>query len=115
MSELAKLDGSLIVERTKGEVSSRCDMEAANILTLNMMHEIVAGKLNGEEARKLFSEVSSAYSLSRPDPYVEALQFDVPRGGTVRLSASHLESKWCLKRSMSSVTSISERGSSQWR
>jgi hypothetical protein len=28
-SELAKFDGSLIVERTAGEVSARCDMEAA--------------------------------------------------------------------------------------
>ena len=33
--ELAEFDGSVIVERTKGEVSARCDMEAANILALN--------------------------------------------------------------------------------
>lgn len=45
-SEIAKFDGSVIVERTKGEVSARCDMEAANILALNMMHEIATGKKN---------------------------------------------------------------------
>lgn len=82
MSELAAFDGSVIVERTKGEVSARCDMEAANFLALNVMHDIVTGKLTVEEARKLYSEVASAYVLSRPAPYAEGFQFDVPRGGT---------------------------------
>ncbi|HSH38363.1 MAG TPA: hypothetical protein VK993_06230 [Chthoniobacterales bacterium] len=39
VSELAKFDGSVIVERTKGEVIARCDMESANFLAINMMHE----------------------------------------------------------------------------
>ncbi|WP_170007228.1 hypothetical protein [Bacillus fonticola] len=82
-SELAKFDGSVIVERTKGEVSSRCDMEAANILSLNLMHEIVTGKLNAEKAREIYCEVTSAYMMNRPAPYAERLQFDVPVGGTV--------------------------------
>lgn len=34
LSELAKFDGSIVVKRTKGEVISRCDMEAANFLAL---------------------------------------------------------------------------------
>ena len=59
-SELAKFDGSLIVERTAGEVSARCDMEATNFLALNMMHEIVSGKRTDEEARKTLSENISA-------------------------------------------------------
>ena len=59
-SELAKFDGSLIVERTAGEVSARCDMEATNFLALNMMHEIVSGKRTAEEARKTLSENISA-------------------------------------------------------
>src|SRR4028118_1562693 len=50
-SELAHFDGSVIVERTKGEVSARCDMEAANFLALNLMHKIVTGELNAEQAR----------------------------------------------------------------
>lgn len=50
-SELARFDGSVIVERTRGEVSSRCDMEAANILALNLMNDIVTGRLSVEEAR----------------------------------------------------------------
>ena len=81
-SELAKFDGSLIVERTAGEVSARCDMEAANFLALNMMHEIVTGKRTAEEARKTLSETISAYAMNRPAPYAEGFQFELPQGAT---------------------------------
>ncbi|SDK37737.1 hypothetical protein [Sediminibacillus albus] len=78
-SELAKFDGSVIVERTRGEVSSRCDMEAANILALNLMNDIVTDKLSVEEARDKYCEVTSAFMMNRPAPYAEKLQFDVSR------------------------------------
>lgn len=81
-SELARFDGSVIVERTKGEVSARCDMEAANILALNMMNEIVTGKLSAEKAREVYSEQTAAYVMNRPAPYAEKLQFELPSGGT---------------------------------
>ncbi|MDQ3257914.1 MAG: hypothetical protein M3R15_29185 [Acidobacteriota bacterium] len=81
-SELAAFDGSVIVERTKGEVSARCDMEAANILALNLMHDIVTGKCDAEKAREIYSEVTGAYVLNQPAPYAEKLQFNVPSGDT---------------------------------
>jgi len=82
VSELAKFDGSVIVERTAGEVSARCDMEAANFLAINMMHEIVTGKLTAEEARNVYSENTSAYVMNRSAPYAEAFQFELPQGET---------------------------------
>ena len=81
-TELAYFDGSVIVERTKGEVSARCDMEAANILAINLMHEIVTGQRTVEEARQFYSETSAAYVLSRPAPYAEAFQFQLPQQDT---------------------------------
>lgn len=81
-SELAKFDGSVIVERTKGEVSSRCDMEAANILALNLMNDIVTGKVDAVKAREIYCEVTSAFIMNRPAPYAEALQFDVTTDDT---------------------------------
>lgn len=78
-SELAKFDGSVIVERTRGEVSSRCDMEAANILALNLMNDIVTGKLSTNEARDKYCEVTSAFMMNRPAPYAEKLQFEVSK------------------------------------
>ena len=80
--ELAAFDGSVIVERTKGEVSARCDMEAANILALNLMNDIVTGKCDAEKARETYSEVTGAYVLNQPAPYAEKLQFEVPSGDT---------------------------------
>jgi hypothetical protein len=81
-SEIAKFDGSVIVERTKGEVSSRCDMETANILSLNLMNDIVTGKVNAEKAREIYCEVTSAYMMNRSAPYAERLQFDLPKEDT---------------------------------
>jgi hypothetical protein len=78
-SELAKFDGSVIVERTRREVSSRCDMEAANILALNLMNDIVTGKVSAEDARDTYCEVTSAFMLNRSAPYAEKLQFDVSK------------------------------------
>ncbi|MBA9079332.1 hypothetical protein [Rufibacter quisquiliarum] len=70
------------MERTKGEVSARCDMEAANILALNLMHGIVYGRLTAEQAREKYSEQTAAFVMNRPAPLAEKLQFEVPTGIT---------------------------------
>ncbi len=81
-SELARFDGSVIVERTKGEVSARCDMEAANFLALNLMHDIVTGKISAEQAREIYTETAAAYVVSRSAPYAEGFQFHLPQEQT---------------------------------
>jgi len=80
--ELARFDGSCIVDRTAGEVAARCDSEAANLLTLNLMHDIVTGKMSVEEARKTYAENMAAYTMGRSARYAERFQFAVPEGGT---------------------------------
>ncbi|MCA1823021.1 MAG: hypothetical protein ABR520_04035 [Mycobacteriales bacterium] len=85
---ITMFDGSIIVDRTRGEVSARCDSEAANVLGLNMVHELVAGKRTVEDARKVSTENTVAYNLGRSAPYAERLLFDVPRGGTEDLDES---------------------------
>jgi hypothetical protein len=81
-SELAKFDGSVIVERTKGEVSARCDMESANFLALNLMHKIVTGELNAEQAREVYTETAAAYVVSRSAPLAEGFQFQLAQEQT---------------------------------
>ena len=44
------------MDRTTGEAAARCESEAANILTLNLMHDIVREKTSVEEARKTYAE-----------------------------------------------------------
>jgi hypothetical protein len=80
--ELAHLitmfDGSILVDRTRGEVAARCDSEAANVLGLNMVHELVTG------------QSTVAYNAGRQAPYAERLLFEVPQGGTEDLDHSYL-------------------------
>jgi hypothetical protein len=78
VSDVMAEDGSVIIERTNGEVKARCDMEEMNILSLNVMHEIVTGKRTVEEARKHHAETAMGYTMNRPSPYTESLLFGVP-------------------------------------
>lgn len=41
-SDLARYDGSCLMDRTAGEAGARCDSEGANMITLNLMHEIAS-------------------------------------------------------------------------
>lgn len=81
--DLTRYDGSCLIDRTAGEVGARCDSEAANMVTLNFMHEIATGKKTVEEARHAYAEQVSAYLMGRPAPYAERLLFDPPKGGTM--------------------------------
>ena len=87
---IALFDGSIICDRTRGEVSARCDSESANVLGLNMVHEIVTGKRTYEEARHVSEQNTVAYNLGRNAPYAERLLFDIPNGGTEDLDEGHV-------------------------
>ncbi|CAN5715090.1 hypothetical protein BH23CHL3_BH23CHL3_05810 [soil metagenome] len=80
--DLAMYDGSVIVERTKGEISARCDKEAMNFLAINLANDIATGERNVEEARQFYAETAMAFMEGESDPYVEGFVFEVPEGGT---------------------------------
>lgn len=73
--EIAMYDGSVILERTKGEMSARCDKEGANFLAVNLAHEIATGKRTVEDARKMYGDQIMAMKAKRPAPYTERLMF----------------------------------------
>jgi hypothetical protein len=87
---ITMFDGSILVDRTRGEVAARCDSEAANVLGLNMVHELVTGKRTVAEARHTSEQNTVAYNGGREAPYAERLLFEVPEGGTEDLDQSHL-------------------------
>ncbi len=89
--DLTRYDGSCLIARTAGETGARCDSEAANMITINFMHEIVTGRKSVEEARRAYAEQMAAYLLGRPAPYAERLLFDPPSGGTVDPDEAVLE------------------------
>jgi hypothetical protein len=75
VDDLAQYDGSVIVERTKGELSARCDKEGANFLALNLAHDIATGKRSVADARQHYAQQITAMKAERPAPYTERLMF----------------------------------------
>lgn len=80
--ELAHYDGSVIVERTRGEMAARCDKELANFLAINLAHDVVTGRRTVDEARRFYAETIEAVKAGERPAYTREFQFQVPRGGT---------------------------------
>ncbi|MEO5567911.1 MAG: hypothetical protein ABIR92_05435 [Gemmatimonadaceae bacterium] len=81
-NDLAWYDGSVVAERTAGEISARCDKEAANFLALNLTDDIVKGRMSVNRARKMYMDQIMAMKAMKPAPYTEGFRFTVPMGGT---------------------------------
>ena len=73
--ELAMYDGSVVLERTAGEISARCDKEAANFLALNLANEIMTGKQTVDGARKMYGDQIMKLKAMQSAPYTEKLMF----------------------------------------
>jgi hypothetical protein len=80
-SALAEFDGSVVAERTAGEVSARCHDEEANNLALNLAHDIVTGEKTVDEARAYYAKEFLDYRRGLPTPYMDELRFE-PRRDT---------------------------------
>lgn len=75
VAEVAAFDGSVIINRTAGQIGSRCDTEAANTLTLNVLVDLLEGRKTLDEARDFLAENLAAFGMGRDAPYAEKLQF----------------------------------------
>lgn len=80
--ELAMYDGSVIVERTKGVMSARCDKEAMNFLALNLAHDIINSRKTVAEARAAYAREAMASMQGRGGPMTQGIQFTVAPGST---------------------------------
>jgi hypothetical protein len=80
-TELITFDGSVLIDRTAGQIGARCDHEAYNTLTLNLAVELIEGRRSVDDARRLYAD-TAAYALGRSAPYAEKLLFTPPTGET---------------------------------
>lgn len=80
--EMAQYDGSVVLERTNGEMSARCDKEEANFLAINLAHDVAHSKKTPAAARKFYADAVKQSMSGKMPPYMQKLQFDVPKGGT---------------------------------
>jgi hypothetical protein len=75
--ELAAFNGSLSFDRTKGELSARCDREAMNVLALNLADELLTRRATVTDARIAYALQAEAHAAGRPAVLTERLQFRV--------------------------------------
>jgi predicted outer membrane protein len=75
VGQLALFDGSLVVKRTEGEISARCDMEAMNFLTLNLANEVVLRTKTVAEARSVHAEHVKTFMSGGDLSYTTGLHF----------------------------------------
>jgi hypothetical protein len=80
---LLTYDGSVILERTKGEIAARCDKEEPNFLAINLSNDVATGKRSVEDARKFYAETMSAFMKEgKSNDYLTGFRFSVAKGGT---------------------------------
>jgi len=75
ISSITEFDGSVIVDRTAGEVSARCHDVQANFLALNLMHDIVLDERTVDEAREYYAQEFLNSRRKQPTPYMSGLRF----------------------------------------
>lgn len=75
VSALSKFDGSLLIDRTKGELTARNDKEEMNILSLNLADKIVRGELTVEQARREYSKNAEAFAAGTSSQLISGLSF----------------------------------------
>jgi len=87
-SALAEFDGSVIVERTKCEISARCGGTSMNFVAINLANDIVTGKRSVNDAREEYTRLYQAYKRGEKPPYTQAFQFGLPSEDTKDLDVS---------------------------
>jgi hypothetical protein len=80
--DLAYFDGSVHADRTKGELSARCDSHEMNIAALNLADDIIRGQRTVSEARRLLTSTQRQVQHDNPPALARRLHFDATRSAT---------------------------------
>jgi hypothetical protein len=79
--EVLAYDGSVVLERTKGEIAARCDKEEPNFLAINLAHDIITKKRSVDDARKFYAEsMMRLMKEGKPNDYQTGFKFQVAKG-----------------------------------
>lgn len=77
--EMAAYDGSVILERTKGELAARCDKEGANFLAVNLANDVATGRRSVADARAYYAKAIDTFmKTGTMDRYMRGLTFQPP-------------------------------------
>ncbi|HXR90682.1 MAG TPA: hypothetical protein VN750_10410 [Steroidobacteraceae bacterium] len=82
VADLLKYNGSLVVDRTRGELSAHCDSEQQNLITLNIANDIVTGNRDVEQALAYHAQIIVGIRDHEPEKYPQKLRFTAPSSPT---------------------------------
>lgn len=77
-TDLAHYDGSVMIERTTGELSARCDEEEMNFLAINLAHDIILGRKTVDEAREAYAKTAVKAMMGAEPDYTREFGFALP-------------------------------------
>lgn len=75
IDDVWRYNGSIVLNQTKGEMSSFADNEAMNILALNLAHQVMTGKMSADAARVTFGKETMNYMNGQRTANTEVLAF----------------------------------------
>ncbi|HTY51479.1 MAG TPA: hypothetical protein VMB48_17470 [Steroidobacteraceae bacterium] len=75
IAALVAYDGSILVDRSRGEITVHCDSEEANFITLNIAHDIITGEDTTEQAQAHHAQIVEGMRIGDPEEYPEHLMF----------------------------------------
>ncbi|HEY1283111.1 MAG TPA: hypothetical protein VGE96_01405 [Steroidobacteraceae bacterium] len=79
VAAIAQFNGSIVVNRTRGEISSSSDSEDTNFLALNVADDIVRGSRDVEQAMSYYAQLIRAKMIKEPERDLQALHFTPPK------------------------------------
>lgn len=77
---LAAYNGSVVADRTRGELTSFGDTETTNILSLNLAHEVMRGAMSAEQAREAHTQAVRDLESGKPPETAQKLLIGSPQG-----------------------------------
>jgi hypothetical protein len=77
---LAVYNGSVLADRTRGELTAHCDKESTNFLALNLAHDIIRGRLTAEQAREAHTKALQELMAGKNPDYTQKLMIGSPQG-----------------------------------
>lgn len=77
---IATFDGSVIPDRTRGELVAHCDRESTNILALNLARDIIRGEKTAEQARQAMAAAMREIEAGRMPDDAKALRLGPAQG-----------------------------------
>jgi hypothetical protein len=75
VAALVQFNGSVVVNRTRGELSSSADAEELNFLALNVADDVIRGDRDVEQARTHYAQLVRAKMIKEPEAELQALKF----------------------------------------